>query len=251
MGIYKLIQSIFCKELLVNLEKSEQTISNNNIKIKQLTSALNKAEKEKSMWQDKATKNINVSEIDLFCQSNYQQIPMLAYKDKRTINGNYISLFLNELITPNAFEVIKFKKGISESNSLSLAKNVGNKVAQHITWVSDEQTYGFEDYYSYPNEALALKNEDCEGHAFVVASMFPDIFGVAYGFKEEPKGNKFGHAYNTFIHNNSLYILDTVGNTAYTELYKENSNYTIHYIITENHTYKIKGGVSFGRITRI
>ena len=54
MGIYKLMQSIFCKDLLLDLEESEQTINDNEIKILQLTSALNQSATEKSMWQDKA-----------------------------------------------------------------------------------------------------------------------------------------------------------------------------------------------------
>ncbi len=135
--------------------------------------------------------------------------------------------------------------------NLDLAKKVGTKVAQYLKWVSDQQKYGIEDYYSYPNETLVLKSEDCEGHAFIGASMFPGIFGVAYGFKEEPKGNRYGHAWNVFSHNNKLYLLDTVGNTAETELYKDDSKFTVHYIITENHTYKVKGGATFGRIVRI
>ena len=77
------------------------------------------------------------------------------------------------------------------------------------------------------------------------------IFGIAYGFKEEPKGNRYGHAFNVFIYNNYLYILDTVTNSAHIELFKPNSKYTIHYIITEKNTYKVKGGVSFGKIAKL
>ena len=48
--------------------------------------------------------------------------------------------------------------------------------------------------------------------------------------------------------NDTLYILDTVGNKA--EIYNTTkpNQYTIHYIITDKNCYEVKSGVQFGQI---
>lgn len=73
-------------------------------------------------------------------------------------------------------------------------------------------------------------------------SAHPEI-GGAWGFY---KGG--GHAFNVFVYENRLYVLETTGSRAEILEYEKQSDYVIHYIITRDNTYQLKGGVRFGDI---
>ncbi len=241
MDFRKFLQNIFCKDLLDEINNLKVQIKNKDVNITQLNDEMLKVEEEKVLQEKKATENINF--IDEFCLSNYKVIKPIAYKQKREIRGVKYAVSLQELITPNSYAVIKFKKGIVFSdNILNTAKNVGKKVAQYLTWDSDNNLDKSGDYYLYSNETLARRKGDCEDHAFVVSSIYPKL-GVAYGWAK----NIGWHAFNVFSYNNELYILDTVENSAYIMSY-DKSNYKINYIITEANCYEIDGSVQFGTI---
>ena len=102
------------------------------------------------------------SSIDLYCNAKFKKIPNIAYKGKREINTTPYSVYLNEMIQPDSFEVIKFKKGIDMTdNMLYNAVKIGNKVAQWMTWDSDNNLSKSGDYYLTPSEALCRRKGDC------------------------------------------------------------------------------------------
>jgi len=76
-----------------------------------------------------------------------------------------------------------------------------------------------------------------------MASLFPDKLGVCYGFF-----GSTGHAFNCFVENNELFVLETTGNKANVSKYSEQDKYKIYYIITKKGTYAINKGVHFGKI---
>lgn len=181
--------------------------------------------------------------LEQYCKKNYKLIPKIAYQNKRKYNDKPVSVYLNELITPGAFEVDKLFSGVYPTGTnKAIAGVVGRKVARKLTWTSDSDFANSDDYYLYPSEALVQKECDCEDHAFVVASCHKEL-GVAYGFYDGG-----GHAFNVFVEDGKLYVLDTVGDSAYIEEYSSNSKYVIHYIITKNFTFEVKRGARFGEI---
>jgi len=183
------------------------------------------------------------TELEIFCDENYKSVPMVAYEGKRLHQDKPISVFLNQMITPDAFEVKKFKKGILEGSTLrERAVRVGNKVAKEFTWTSDSNLSTSGDYYLYPEEIIVTSKGDCEDHAYAVSSIDPRI-GVAYGFMGEG-----GHAFNCFVENGKLYILETTANIGNVKEYDSQELYKIHFIITKNKLYQLKYGVSFGKI---
>ncbi len=195
---------------------------------------------EEVLEAEEQAKNV----LDKYCEDKFKKIPNIAYEQKREIRGVYYSVSLNELITPKAYAVIKFMKGFQFCDNMLLnAKSLGTKVAQTLTWDSDNNLDKSGDYYLYPAESLARKKCDCEDHAFVEASCHPNI-GVAYGYAK----NIGWHAFNVFIHSFNLYVLDTVGDSSYTELFKDNGDYKINFIITRDNTYKVTAGTSFGKL---
>lgn len=188
---------------------------------------------------------IEDTQLEQYCRKNYTQVPRIAYSNKRSIQDNSYSIYLNELITPRAFEVDKLFRGVYPTGTNKvIAKAVGDKVAKTLKWTDDINLANSGDYYLYPNEAIANRLCDCEDHAYVVASCNREL-GVAYGFL-----GGTGHAFNVFVEDNKLYVLDTVGNSARIEEYQPNSNYSIHYIITQRYTFLLKKGVSFGEIAQ-
>ena len=191
--------------------------------------------------ENHALRQPHVTNLDLYCIGHFKKIEMPAYKQKRHIKGKYYSIALNQLITPNAYEVVKFKKGISTTNNmLQNASNIGNAIAKHLIWDSDNDLDSSGDYYLYPEETIARKKGDCEDHAGVVSSMNEEI-GMAYG-SEKDMG---WHCFNVFVYQGNLFVLDTVGNSAIVSLLNK-TNYKIYYIITTNNAYQIDGSETFG-----
>ena len=185
--------------------------------------------------------NRDKTQLDKYCLLHFKKIEMPAYKQKRHIKGKYYSIALNQLITPNAYEVVKFKKGIlTTNNMLQNASNIGNAIAKYLIWDSDNNLDSSGDYYLYPEETIARKKGDCEDHAGVVSSMNEEI-GMAYG-SEKDMG---WHCFNVFVYQGNLFVLDTVGNSAIVSLL-DKTNYKIYYIITTNNAYQIDGSETFG-----
>jgi len=184
------------------------------------------------------------TKLDQYLKENYTQIHNISYKNKREFKGEPISVTLQEMITPNAYEVQKVKRKIGLKKGLTnlqVAKKIGDKVSRILTWTDDKQLIkGWDDYYTMPNEALVYKKVDCEDHAFVNASMSDEI-GVVYGFY---KGG--GHAWNCFTHNNQLYFLETTGNVGRTILASNAKDYEPSFIVTRKGTYKVGKLVAFG-----
>ena len=190
--------------------------------------------------------------IDSWCIVKYTKIPNIAYKDKSKINNKYYSVFINELITPDAYEVLNLKQQCKkESNRYTQIKRYGDKIALLCTWTDDKNLDKSGDMYLTPSQFLALKKGDCEDHAVTFGSMDEEV-GLCWGFyypeTTSKPNNKFGHAFNCFVYEGKLYIVDTVGNECEIEEYTGQGHYTINYIITKNHTYVVDGSVDFGEI---
>jgi len=193
-------------------------------------------------------KKPKVTALEKYCSATYPEIENIRYNQKRKIKGKYFAVELNQFITPNQFEVQKFRKKLKLSGSLFTdAKIIGDNVALKIKWTDDKNMDTSGDYYSYAEEVLCMGEEDCESHAAVVSSINPEI-GIAYGFLLNEKGEKIGgHAFNIFVYAGSVYILDTVGNSATIQLYN-GQYYSINYIITQNKTYAVDSSCTFGSI---
>jgi hypothetical protein len=184
-----------------------------------------------------------------YLREEYEVIPDIAYEQKREIKGFSYNVFLNELIVPNAFEVRHFLKGVVlTSDGWQRARNVGNLVAKRLTWRSDKNLLGSDDYYLYPSEVLALREGDCEDHAFLMASLLPGELGVAYGFWDNGSGKRIAHAFNVLLYKGELFTLDTVSDNVSMLYYDERSTYTIHYVVTQDATFQLVSGTDFGRI---
>lgn len=174
-------------------------------------------------------------------EKKYKVIDKIAYKQKRSFQGKQYSIYLNELITPNAWEVENFRRKLRlKGDLMDDAWIIGNALAKHLTWTDDGNLANTGDYYVMPNETLVHRKVDCEDHAFALTSI-DTRFGVAYGFHKAT-----GHAFNCFVYNGKLYILDTVDNKAFIKKYDDQSDYKIHFIITRDYTFQLKGGVQFG-----
>ena len=198
----------------------------------------------------------DLTDVDLYCRSRYTETENKAYLNKRKVFGKYITVYLNELITPNSYEILRVKKDLKLENEdiYDRARLIGNKIAISLKWTSDKDMQDSNDFYLFPNETLKLKKADCEDHSFCTASFDRNI-SVAYGFYNK-KGYRgydrgTGHAFNTFIWNNSLYILETTGNVAKIHKYepkKLTEQYHICFIVTPTKTYNLDGTVEFGRL---
>lgn len=183
--------------------------------------------------------------LETYLKEQYGTTRDIAYEQKRSIKGVSYAVSLNELITPNSFAVKKFMKNAAVTGKVAMdAMTQGTRIAKYLTWTDDKNLDKSGDYYLYPNESLAVKNCDCEDHAFVTSSCLPEV-GVAYGFL----GNG-GHAFNVFLADGKLYVLDTTADTAIIKEYKgpDLNGYRIHYIITPRYTFQLIGGTKFGVI---
>lgn len=188
--------------------------------------------------------SIELSEA--FLDKRYDTTPKFAYKDKMSHKGRKFSMYPQELITPDAYEIDQFRRSLYGANSWrEWYEKIGNAVAKKLTWTSDDDVYGRIDHYEYPAEALAIKTVDCEGHAFLVSSIEPGL-AVAYGFYDNGK-KRIGHAFNVFVEDDELYVLETTGNKAQIYKYSDQDKYKIHYIFTARKTYVLDDSVKFGR----
>lgn len=184
------------------------------------------------------------TELDQYCQSKGYELRQIAYQNKRSILGNPVSVYLHEMIQTNSYELRKFAKTIKDYT----VKGVGTKVSEYLTWKSDEQ-FDNKDYYLYPNETIVLKECDCEDHSYLCSSLMPETLGVAYGFVNRPDSTSFAHAFNVFIKDGDLWLLDTVENYAIIKKVSRHY-YSINYIVTQRGTYVVDGSVNFGMIAR-
>ena len=86
-------------------------------------------------------------------------------------------------------------------------------VMRNVTYVSDKQSYGIDEFWTFPNETLALKKGDCEDLSILVASLMRNArvpahrIKVAAGWvvagKNAPLG---GHAYPLFLRNDDEWV---------------------------------------------
>lgn len=186
--------------------------------------------------------------IEKFCAKNYKSIPVPAYTQKRAFHDKDISVYLNQLIRPEQFEVQNVLRKLSPlpEDVRDAAVKIGDWAAKTFTWTDDGNLAKSGDYYLYPEESIVYKKVDCEDHAFTVASLHEGI-AVAYGFYDDGR-KRFGHAWNVFVYNGTLYHLETTANIA--QIWKDSSDhpYTTHYIITRANAYEVKKGVRFGEI---
>lgn len=193
------------------------------------------------------TKINKLSNLEIFCSNKYKVVKNKAYANKRDFLKKPINVYINQMITPDALEVKKLRFRITKSKTLSEdVLNIGNTISNDFTWTSDISLEGTGDYYLYPEEIIVTGKGDCEDHAFVVASLNPEI-AVAYGSLTKD-GQKIGHAFNVFIENNKLYVLETTGDTAQVSEYLDNDKYYINFIITKNLTFEVDGSVEFGEL---
>jgi predicted transglutaminase-like cysteine proteinase len=185
------------------------------------------------------------TDLEEYCKKHYQKINNFAYDSKRLYKNESYPVFLNEMITPNAFMIKKdlLRRVVLSDDRFQRVRNVGNIVAQRITWTSDKDTSNSSDYYLYPAEVLTSDKGDCEDHAFVMTSALPLDLGVAYGF-----WNGGGHAFNVTILHGELYVVDTVTDSVVIQPYKDNMEYKIHYIITPTQSFALDRSVQFGTI---
>lgn len=233
---------------ITNLKNDNARLSNDNSELR-IDNKLNTATVV-NILKEFELHGVGKTEVDVYCEHNYDPIKNIAYKNKKSFKGIPYSVFLNELIQPNNFEVQNFKKKVPRHSDTKIdAKRVGNKVASYLTWTSDTNLSTSGDYYVSPSETIVYKDVDCEDHAYLVSSI-SRTFGVGYGSVQIQNGaGPSWHAFNVFIHNGELYILDTVTDSAIIQKYSSpNCNYTIDYVITDRHTYKVEGRVNFGVI---
>lgn len=243
-------------QFLQAIEKRDLLVTELNNQIKEFKKSNDGliSDNDRLFQQLKALNDANKSIINEFLESKYLVIENFAYKDKQKFMSKYYSVFLNELITPDAFEVEKIKRKLKlTGNTLTDAQIIGDKVAELLTWTDDKNLDTSGDLYLYPAQAVAYKKCDCEDHSFLTASLQPTQFGVAYGFYypetfKKNKNNKFGHAFNVFSHDNRLFILDTVGNVGVIEEYTGLQHYTINYIVTKDKSFSVDDRTAFGTL---
>jgi hypothetical protein len=235
------------EEQLNELKSLEIKLVDSETKCSILEDKLKQAEKlNDELYTELLAKQSELSKLDSWLHKKYEIVANKVYKQKRKFNGQDIEVFLNQLITPNAFEVQRIKKDIKMTDSVyNNVFAITDKIAKLTTWTSDDTLYNTNDFYNYPEETIAIKKADCECISNTIASFMPEEIGVAYGFynyngyKEYDKG--FGHAFNVFLWNNELYISEGTTNDAEIHWYNpENSKekYHILFIITKDYTYK-------------
>lgn len=185
------------------------------------------------------------TELETFCKKNFRQIPEIAYRNKRKIESLSYSIVLNELIQPRAFEVRNLigREAKISNDSVKAALSVGGAIAEAIRWDDDKNLDKSGDYYLTPSETIRRKRGDCEDIALTVSSAAPQHFGCAWGFWD-----KEGHCFNVFVYSDELYVLDCVSGAPRIYRYEGQTQYKIHYIVTERFTFQLDGSVRFGDI---
>jgi hypothetical protein len=191
------------------------------------------------------------STIDSYLTGNYTSITNIAYKNKRSSQKTPFAVYLNQFITPNAFEVLKFKRLNTKAlDHYTQMRDLGSALSKLTTWVDESKLYDSGDYYYYPEETLTgqRKQCDCEDVSFTMASFNADISCVAYGFYNHPQTKqRFGHAFPVFVYDDNLYIVETTGDSV--ELVPfEDERYEPCFLITATKTYQVRSGVQFGNL---
>ena len=187
------------------------------------------------------------SDLDTFGMEHYEMVKPIAYEQKRDIKGKSYSIALNELITPEAYEVHMFFKGLDlDVDVKSMAKKVGDKISKNLIWRADKDFANSDDYYRMPSETITAVYGDCEDLTAVASSAHKEI-GMCWGFFKTT-----GHAFGCFIHESSLYILDfdTINKRAIIKEYNNQDDYAIHFVITRKNYYKVKSGIQFGELAK-
>jgi len=188
------------------------------------------------------------SKIDICLKDKFSVIDPIAYTGKRKYKGHDVRMWLHQLITPEQYEVQRFKKkyGIDKDNMVRV-QELGNRLAILYTWKSDKDTNDMIDHYAYAEEFLVSKEDDCETHAFTLASMEPCILGVVYGYFTQ-NNKRFGHAWNCLVYDNELYHVETTGNTCNIYPWTE-TKYEPHFIVTKKNTYQVAREMTvFGKL---
>lgn len=189
-----------------------------------------------------------ISYIDEYLSKQYKQTANHNYKQKRKYQEHDVTVSPNEMITPTAYEVLKFSRTLhTQTDIWQFIVAAGSKTARTITWTDDKNLATSGDYYLYPNETLISKKGDCEDHAFVMASILPTHIGIAYGFYIQ-NGQKVGHAWNVAVYKNELWYIDTVTNRVQLGKMQNSDIYYAHYILTPTKTYELDGSVRFGKL---
>lgn len=224
LSILKALESD-CKTLSLEVDKLQ-------LKVKKLS--------------QKPSMELTEQSMDSYLQTKgFKQVKNIAYGDKR----DGVGIFLNQMITPNAYEVQKIKnRFIKTKDRYKRIESLGSFLAKHTTWVDEKKLYK-KDIYRYPEETLTLYKDscDCEDVSNVMASFEPKFMGVCYGFLSPNSSTRFGHAFPVFLYNDKLYIVETTTNNVEITPF-EDKRYETYYIITKENTYQLKGGVAFGRI---
>jgi hypothetical protein len=200
----------------------------------------------------------NTIPVDDWLSRQFVSIPNFAYKQKRQVtikqdrkktetSGTY-SVFLNELITPDAFEVLKYKKQFDASNRYLFYSNVAQKFTTDNIWVSEPDLYKTGDIYLQPSEVLTfmLNTLDCDDCAHLLVSLMPKYAASVLGFFIDDNGNEYGHAYPIFLdEDDNVWIVETTGATG--EIIPFNDkHYRHHFIYTKDKTYQIRNDIQFG-----
>lgn len=231
-------------QCIVNLNKAEEELQNSARKLYTLKTQVDMCSEQLTELRKEINEKSEETELDKYCHEHFEEVPNSNYKSKRDVKSKPISVMINQFIVPNQFEVQKLRKKIPKGETtIQDATNIGTKVSKLLTWTDDKNLATSGDYYLYPEETIVLTKADCEDHSFLVSSLNTEI-GVAYGFYNKT----IGHAFNVFVDNNKLYILETTGDM--TEIYEadKQDKYIIHFILTPTKTYSVKIGPSFGEI---
>jgi hypothetical protein len=241
------------KAKYVDLEKRFKDLSKDNKSyVAELEESLKKEHSAiVADLQDKIDnyKEKSVYPIDKYLKAHYTVIPNIAYQQKRKVEKTFYSIYLNELITPNAYEVIRFKAPLNKiKDKYDKMFALGNKLAKHTTWVDEQKLYETGDYYFFPNETLTGGRAitDCDDVSAAMASFEPEISAFCFGYYNDGV-NKFGHAFPVFLYEGQLYIIETTGKAAEVVSFKD-SRYDVVFIVTQFNTYRVRGGVTFGKL---
>jgi hypothetical protein len=165
--------------------------------------------------------------------------PLYAYKQEVHQGSGTSPIYRLHDYENSAFRTIRHWNALSEVGVSS------------VEYLCDVQTYDWEvqdtHNFTFWNGVVA---HNCEDFAFLMASLFPDKMGVAYGFMKSSSQEKdIGHAFNVFIYEDELWVVDT--STSKNRVFKLNDpayDYKVHFVITVNHTYLVKIGVEFGQL---
>lgn len=200
------------------------------------------------------------SPIDRYLNKKYARIGNIAYTGKRasaivtkqkTFSGAY-SVYLNEFITPDAWEVQNFKHDITSTDDYMWMQTFAQKFKPLYRWVDETTMYSSGDEYLYPAETLTymIQEADCEDCSFMTASMRSEIACYAIGIYHNQEEKKdFGHAFPMFLYQGDLFVVEFTTNRL--EIVKlPDPRYDPYFIITKDHTYQVKAGLAFGYLAQ-